>query len=130
MILPKFVPNVKNLPVVVPVEDTHWSKVIMKGSAMVALPSDFKHGKKHIYFEGNKSGSRDLTRFANKCFYAAYRGLVGYPTAAVAFIAPIDLIEVGSYDVQQKTVAVTNPEPLMAWCGWDQIDPEELISTL
>ena len=122
-------PDLTHLPVLVPVEDTHWSKVIIKGSALVAFPSNFKHGKTLIHYEGNKFGSPDMVRFADKCFSAASRGLVGYPTNATAFIAPSDLIEVGTYDIEQKTVAITNPEPLLAWCGWGRIDSEELIST-
>jgi hypothetical protein len=122
-------PSLTHLPVMVPVENTHWSKVIIRGSALLVIPSDFTNGKILIYFEGNKAGSRDMVRFADKCFNAACRGLIGFPTMTMAIIPPGDLIEVGSYDIQRKVVAITNPEPLLAWCGWKQIDPEELIST-
>ena len=118
-----------HLPVLVPVENTHWAQVIIRGSALIALPSNFKHGKTLIHYEGNKFGYKDMMRFADKCYAAASRGMIGYPTTATAIIAPSDLIEVGSWDLQQKVVEITNPEPLLAWCGWEQIGPEELIST-
>jgi hypothetical protein len=125
----RFFPGVTHLAILVPVENTHWSHIILKGSALVAIPSNFKHGKTLVHFEGNKSGDRSMARFADRCFLAAIRGLAWYPTTAVAIIAPGDLIEVGSYDIQQKSVAITNPGPLLAWCGWERIDPEELVST-
>ena len=124
-----FFPDVTHLPVLVPLDNTLWSNAIIKGSALIAIPSNFKHGKTLVHFEGNKFGDRDMARFADRCFLAAVRGLASYPTTAMAIITPSDLIEVGSYDIQHKTVAITNPEPLLAWCGWEKIDPEELIST-
>ena len=129
MILPRSAYKVKRLPVLVPAESSHWSKYIRRGSALIEIPSNFKHGKKLVYFEGNMTGDRDMVRYANKCFYAAWRGLVSYPTVAMAIIAPADLIEVGYYDRQQEAVTVTNPAPLLAWCGWEKVDPQELIAT-
>jgi len=129
MILPRSAYKVKQLPVLVPVESSHWSKYIRRGSALVEIPSHFKNGKKLVYFEGNLTGDRDLVRYANRCYYAAGRGLAHYPTAAAAVIPLADLIEVGTYDMQQKAVTVTNPVPLLAWCGWEEVDPQELVAT-
>lgn len=129
MILPTSASKVKRLPVLVPVESSHWSKYIRRGSALIEIPSNFKQGKKLVYFEGNTTGDRDMMRYANKCYYAAWRGLASYPTAAMAMIAPTDLIEVGYYDTQQEAVTITNAAPLLAWCGWEKVDPQELIAT-
>ena len=96
---------------------------------MVEISANFNRGKKLVYFEGNLTGDRDLARYANRCYYAAGRGLCHYPTAAMAIIPPADLIEVGYFDMQQKAVTVTNPQPLLAWCGWEKVDPQELIAT-
>jgi hypothetical protein len=129
MILPRSAHKVKRLSVLVPAESSHWSKYIRRGSALIEIPSNFKNGKKLVYFEGNMTGDRDLVRYANKCYYAACRGLASYPTVASAVIAPADLIEVGYYDMQEEAVTVTDPVPLLAWCGWEKVDPQELVAT-
>jgi hypothetical protein len=123
-----YYPDLTFLPVLVPAENSHWSKIIIRGSAMVSLPLTFKHGKTLVHYEENKCGNRDMERFADKCFIAFSRGLVGYPTNAVAIIAPMELIEVGSCDINQKVVAITNVEPFWEWCGWEKIKPAGMIS--
>ena len=132
-------------PVYVPHPNGAALADIIPGSAIVGFPTETDPKVIHVFYEGNRHGIPDLTRFADRAKHAASRcrwfrldpeqwqhahgkspppptehGYASYPTSAQAFVPSTELIEVALYDDLQGIVTPRGKEEaslLSAWIG-------------
>jgi hypothetical protein len=142
-------------PVYIPVAAGGALGDVMPGSAIVGFPMEGDPTTIHVYFEGNRYGSAELARFADRVNYAAGRcrwyrldldewrrehgdatppateyGYVGYLTSSQAFVSATAVVQVAIYDDHLGFVAPLGPresELLTDWIG--STDPAELVAT-
>jgi hypothetical protein len=142
-------------PVYIPLAPEGGLFEIIRGSAIVGFPMEADPDTIHVYFEGNRYGSSELARFADRAKHAAGRcrwyrfdledwrrehgdadppgieyGYVGFATSAQAFVPAAAVIQVAIYDDDLGFVAPLGPresELLTSWIG--NADPEELVAT-
>lgn len=103
----------KILTVYVPAADSALRRTLLPGSALVGSLSNGR--RIMVDFEGDKYGSQGLRTYEQKLLHASGRHVERYPTVARAFVESGDLIEVGTYDVHQRTLTVTDPQALKGW---------------
>lgn len=102
----------KLLAVVVPIADAGMS--IVPGSACVAAPIDGSN-LWDVYYEGDVYNT-GMT-FDDKLLHAAGRLIQRYPTIARMVLAEPQLLFVGLYDYETKTLDVESREVLDGWRG-------------
>ncbi|OGU24366.1 MAG: hypothetical protein A2580_09230 [Hydrogenophilales bacterium RIFOXYD1_FULL_62_11] len=87
------------------------------GSAVVT-PAPLKGERVLCHYESNRFGAVNMKRFVEKCFHAAGRAAVAYPTIAKSMLPADSLKVVGSFDLTQRCITeVTDPDALRAWAG-------------
>lgn len=101
------------LDVYVPVEGSGAATIVLPKSAIVGtiLPA----GVVRIDYEGNSHGH--LGTYAFRLLHAADRHVSGYPTTARAYVQPDELILVGRYDIEERTLALEDFDALADWLG-------------
>lgn len=109
-----------------PHPESRLSHDLIRGSAIVGLPSD---GKVRIYFEGNSTGAANLMRYAWRAAQATARMLyqypAGYPTRARDEVDPREVVEIGSIDSLSGRIELTaDPRDLLWWI--DETDLSDL----
>lgn len=102
----------KILTVYVPTTDSSLRRTLLPGSALVGSPNGHRC---LVDFEGNRYGSQNLRTYQQRLLHAAGRHVERYPTVARAFVQRSELIEIGTYDVYQRTLTVTDPTELRGW---------------
>lgn len=84
-------------------------------SAIVASQEQRYPDNPVIYYEGNLIGADNLHRFTERLSCAAGRASVQYPTTALARVPLADLTLVGTYDLKNHVLSVTDEHALAAW---------------
>lgn len=105
------------LMVYVPRPGSALGESILPGSAVCGRLQD--NGRVLIDYEGNRYGSMNMRTFEEKLLHAAGRHIENYPTVARAMVKSADLIAVGRYDYETKTLSVDNRDALLGWTGED-----------
>lgn len=94
-------------------------ETIAPGSAIVGNPTEAElhDGRRlvQIYYEGNLYGASNLDTYEGRLLIAADRLSVHYPTIAQRLVPSEDLICVGTWCHETKTLDVEEPELLEAW---------------
>jgi hypothetical protein len=142
-------------PIYVPREGSRALADVNAGSAIVGFPTKTDPMLVHVYYEGNRYGSDDLRRFADRAKLAAGRcrwfrldlekwqrehadspppptehGYAGYPTSAQAFVPATELIEVAFYDDVLGIVRATGNEQAALLGDWvGPVDSLEYFAT-
>lgn len=114
------------LPVFVPAPDAPVRASILPGSGIVGT---FEHGRLLCDYEGNRYGSPELSRYADRVFHAFGRHVEHYPTVARVWVAPEQMIEVGWFDRRTGRVELHDDparQLLSGWLGVESVDPAEL----
>jgi hypothetical protein len=117
-------PKLEGRTVYVPAPDSHLRQTIAAGSGIVGTPQD--DGRVLIDYEGNLYGAAQLNDYTARVYHAHDRhvwpsGLdpakpaTGYPTVARALVEGSELLEVGSYDPDSRTILVSDAAALVAW---------------
>jgi hypothetical protein len=112
------------LDVYVPAPDSGLAAVILAGSAIVGQPGT---DRTLVHYEGDRFG-RGMD-FHTRLELAASRLLERYPTVACAAARADDLVEVGHYEPDWRTLTLTDPAALAAWCNVDVADLDRLLGT-
>lgn len=114
----------KTFPILVP-KDNFEDYGIARGSAIIAIEALNEHpqsGIHKIYYEGNINGASNLEDFSDKCYLAASRGALKYPTVAFTVRNIADFEVVGHYDYENKKVNITNNQLLDEWQDLNELD--------
>jgi hypothetical protein len=75
-----------------------------------------------IDYEGNRYGYANVKTFADRCARAYDRQSVSYPTVARMVVHRDALIQVGTFDQDQRVVYSENDAALREWLGLDDVE--------
>lgn len=118
-----YIPKHRNYRLFVPAADSRLG--IDPRSAIVAHSPTGGVGDVKLvlcWYEGNRFGADNLKRYVERVNCAAGRADQNYPTIAKQAIAPNELIDVGTYDLQNGQLQVTNPAALSAWLEGESLE--------
>lgn len=87
--------------------------VVVAGDAQLVL----------CWYEGNRYSASNLHRFVERVNNAAGRADQNYPTIAKQAIPRSQLVDVGTYDLQDGRLDVTDPAALATWLDGEPVDP-------
>jgi Zn-dependent M16 (insulinase) family peptidase len=90
---------------------------IAAGSGIVGRELHDEPSRLKLYFEGNLFCSENLTQFTDKVMHASDRLITKYPTIAFTSAAKEQVVEVGTYDTDSRTLDI-HTEQLSALKGW------------
>lgn len=102
------------LKVYVPKEGSYLHAVLVPGSAVVGGDAAAP-GQLWVDYEGNRYGAENLQTYQQKLDHAADRHLTNYPTVARQAVPPEWVLEVGTWDHDNKLLTVSDPQALEAW---------------
>lgn len=103
------------LTLYVPRSDSHLTRMIDPGSAVVGEPLD-DISRVAISFEGNRYGS--MRDFDEMVLHATDRLVTRYPTVARAWVLEDELVPVGLVDRDtRQVICIINRNALDAWCS-------------
>lgn len=114
-----------SLSVYVPKVGTPLDHTAIEGSAIVGSP--YKIGDEErvrVDYEGSVFGQHPDYR--TKLLHAAGRHITSYPTVARMFVPRDDLMFVGSYDPDSKTLEIHDSAPLVNWLGGEDAYAREI----
>lgn len=105
------------LNILVPIADSHASKVIAPASAIVSN-AEASGERVLCHYEGNLFGSSTLNSYFQRLISASGRLASNYPTAAMGEFDPQDFAVVGTFDWDRQGVTeVVDAQGLAAWAG-------------
>ncbi|HEU5105888.1 MAG TPA: hypothetical protein VFU11_08600 [Solirubrobacterales bacterium] len=101
---------------------------ICDGAGIVGthLPDD-EHVR--VYYEGAVHGQSEMTRLADRVFYAHGCLVDHYPTVAQMTVPVASLVEVGTFDPPSGTITPIDARSeaiLATWLGSEALDPAQL----
>jgi hypothetical protein len=105
--------------------DNFINRSIRPGSGIVGVELDADEtqaGNVLIYYEGNIYNADNIKTYEDKCFHAWSRMSERYPTVARMVVPRLDLVQIGSFDPNNKTVVIDEITPVihdaaMKWIG-------------
>ena len=116
-------PRSATLTLYVPAAGAAFGAMVLPGSAIVGSPDG---DRIRIDYEGNRYRSANLVTFADRARQAAGRHLERYPTIARAWVAPANLVVVGTYEYPGGPLSITDPAALARWLGLTDLPASEL----
>lgn len=75
-----------------------------------------------VWFEGNRLGAENLTRYVERVNNSAGRADQSYPTIAKQLVPREELVNVGRYDLQDGRLEVTDLAALTAWLEGEPLE--------
>lgn len=96
---------------------------VKPGSGIVGPYAPDDNGAIKVDYEGNLYGAVNMAAFEDRVYQAASRQLwnngLGYPTVARRWVAPTDLVPIGSIEVDTETwryrITITDQPSVDAW---------------
>lgn len=110
--------------VYVPLPGTHLHATVAPKSGIVGRPYDHQPGKLLVDFEGAVHGQSNIVTFADRVMHAASRQEASYPTIARMVVDQADVVLVGRFDPDERTVELLPDRALL--CAWLGVDAPSL----
>lgn len=114
--------------VFVPQEGAVATRGILPGSGIVGAPNPGAE-RVAVDYEGARYGQSEMSRLADRVFYAHGRLVEQYPTVARMAVRRDSLVEVGTFDPASGTIApidAASEATLAGWLGTEKLDSAEL----
>lgn len=114
-----------------PHSNSDLEKDLARGSGIVGSQVA-ETGRLRVDFEGDGEVYPDFAarvrRAAERHVWRGPDGKQGYPTRACAYVDRSELVAVGTYDLREKRVEVTEPNALRDWLDVEELQQIELLA--
>lgn len=111
------------LDVVVPVEGSHLRAVVKPGAGCVMVA---RNGLLRLHHQAN-TGAINLLEYADRVAVAAFRARDEALTHAVVAVQWDDVLIIGSFDTQARTLTLTQRDALAGWLDTRALAGSETI---